>query len=75
MVVMFLTLVGNSTLILAIMCHKKERRKRVNIFLVNLACGDLGENRLFFSYGSYLSRLCILYNSLTWFYFQLSTLL
>ena len=43
-IVMFLTLAGNSTLILAILCHRKERRKRVNIFLVNLACGDLGKD-------------------------------
>ncbi len=43
-IVMFLTLAGNSTLILAILCHRKEQRKRVNIFLVNLACGDLGKD-------------------------------
>ncbi|KAK2156808.1 hypothetical protein LSH36_204g00003 [Paralvinella palmiformis] len=40
-VVMFFTLVGNSSLIVGIVCHQKLRRKRVNIFLVNLAVGDL----------------------------------
>ena len=39
--VMFLTLVGNSILISLILCHRKLRKKRVNIFLVNLAIGDL----------------------------------
>ena len=40
-IVMVLTLVGNTTLILIITCHPAERRKRVNVFLVNLAVGDL----------------------------------
>ena len=40
-IVMVLTLLGNTTLILIITCHPAERRKRVNVFLVNLALGDL----------------------------------
>ncbi len=40
-VVMAFTLVGNTTLIAIIMSHEKLRKKRVNIFLVNLAVGDL----------------------------------
>ncbi len=40
-IVMFFTLVGNITLILTIMCYPRQRRRRVNIFLVNLALGDL----------------------------------
>ena len=40
-VVMVLTLIGNTTLVAIITCHRKLRRRRVNIFLVNLAIGDL----------------------------------
>ena len=40
-IVMALTVIGNSILIALILGHRKLRRKRVNIFLVNLAVGDL----------------------------------
>ena len=40
-VVILFTVLGNSILLAIIMCHRKLRRKRVNIFLVNLAVGDL----------------------------------
>lgn len=40
-VVMVLTLVGNIALIAVITCHASLRRKRVSIFLLNLAVGDL----------------------------------
>ena len=40
-VVMVFTFIGNSSLIIGIVCHRKLRRKRVNIFLINLAIGDL----------------------------------
>lgn len=38
---MVLTLVGNLTLLLLIVSHRKLRQRRVNIFLVNLAVGDI----------------------------------
>ena len=38
---MFLSLTGNGTLILSILWRRRQRNKRVNIFLVNLAFGDL----------------------------------
>lgn len=40
-ILMILTIIGNSILITIILCHRKLRKKRVNIFLVNLAIGDL----------------------------------
>lgn len=40
-VVMALTLVGNTALISVITCHASLRRKRVSVFLLNLAVGDL----------------------------------
>ncbi|ELU14444.1 hypothetical protein CAPTEDRAFT_24678, partial [Capitella teleta] len=40
-IVMVLTIIGNTSLICIIVYHPKLRRKRVNIFLVNLAIGDL----------------------------------
>lgn len=39
--IMVITLVGNITLISILMCKKTRRIKRVNVFLVNLAVGDL----------------------------------
>jgi len=39
--VMLLTLVGNIALICVIACHKSLRRKRVGVFLLNLAVADL----------------------------------
>lgn len=40
-VVMILTLVGNISLTSVITCHASLRRKRVSVFLLNLAVGDL----------------------------------
>ena len=40
-VVMILTILGNLTLIIIITLHSKLRKQRVNVFLVNLAVGDL----------------------------------
>ena len=40
-IVMVLALIGNTTLIAIITFHRKLRHKRVNVFLVNLAIGDL----------------------------------
>lgn len=40
-VVMVFTMIGNTTLIAIIVSHRKLRRRRVNVFLVNLAIGDL----------------------------------
>ena len=40
-VLMFLTVVGNTSLVLVITCCPRQRRKRVNLFLLNLALGDL----------------------------------
>ena len=40
-VLMFLTIIGNVSLIVSIMSSQRKRRKRVNLFLVNLAIGDL----------------------------------
>ncbi|ESP02757.1 hypothetical protein LOTGIDRAFT_94997, partial [Lottia gigantea] len=39
--IMICTIVGNTTLILTIVCKHSRRIKRVNIFLLNLAIGDL----------------------------------
>ena len=39
--VMILTIVGNTLLLFIIISDKKQRKKRVNIFLINLAIGDL----------------------------------
>ena len=38
---MVLTLIGNITLISVITCHASLRHKRVSVFLLNLAVGDL----------------------------------
>lgn len=40
-VLMALTLIGNTALISVITCHASLRRKRVGVFLLNLAVGDL----------------------------------
>ena len=40
-VIMICTIVGNVALILALTCKGSRRIKRVNVFLVNLAVGDL----------------------------------
>ena len=40
-VIMICTIVGNIALILALTCKRSRRIKRVNVFLVNLAVGDL----------------------------------
>nr|KAG5693208.1 hypothetical protein BaRGS_034467 [Batillaria attramentaria] len=40
-VIMICTIVGNLTLILTLTCKRSRRIKRVNVFLVNLAIGDL----------------------------------
>ncbi|KAK7092368.1 hypothetical protein V1264_008120 [Littorina saxatilis] len=40
-VIMICTIVGNLSLILALTCKRSRRIKRVNVFLVNLAIGDL----------------------------------
>ena len=40
-ILMVLTPIGNIALIAASMCHGKLRQKRVNVFLANLAAGDL----------------------------------
>ena len=40
-ILMCLTIIGNVSLILRITCSRRKRRKRVNLFLVNLAIGDL----------------------------------
>ena len=40
-VVICCSLFGNTFLLLMIVCDRKQRRKRVNIFLVNLAIGNL----------------------------------
>ncbi|KAK6183101.1 hypothetical protein SNE40_010645 [Patella caerulea] len=39
--IMICTILGNTTLILTILCKHSRRIKRVNIFLLNLAIGDL----------------------------------
>ena len=39
--IMVCTLLGNTTLIGVIMCKRSRRIKRVNVFLVNLAIGDI----------------------------------
>ncbi|XP_041371396.1 neuropeptide S receptor-like [Gigantopelta aegis] len=39
--IMVCTILGNSTLMCVILCKRSSRIKRVNVFLVNLALGDL----------------------------------
>jgi neuropeptide S receptor 1 len=41
LVLIVITLLGNSALIAVSMCHGKLRQKRVDVFLANLAAGDL----------------------------------
>ena len=40
-ILMILTLLGNATLLLLILCNRRLRRRRVNVFLLNLAVGDI----------------------------------
>ncbi|XP_025083951.1 neuropeptide S receptor-like [Pomacea canaliculata] len=40
-IIMICTIVGNLTLIFALTCKRSRRIKRVNVFLINLAIGDL----------------------------------